>query len=127
MKYLIDTHTFIWFTAGDTQLSTISSEIIESTQNDIFLSIASVWEMAIKSSIGKLDINKPFEQIFEDVQNNKMKLLPIRFKDTLLISKLPFHRKDPFDRIIIAQAISLSVPIIGKDEIFKSYGIDLIW
>lgn len=127
MKYLIDTHTFIWFTNGDAQLSNKARLLIEDIQNNIYLSAASIWEMAIKYSMGKLNLNKAFDEVWNDVQNNQITLLTIDFEATLVLSALPFHHKDPFDRMIIAQAQQLNIPIIGKDEIFKNYPITLVW
>jgi PIN domain nuclease of toxin-antitoxin system len=127
MKYLIDTHTFIWFTTGDSQLSNTARLLIEDTQNDIYLSIVSIWEMAIKYSMGKLNLNKTFDKVWNDIQDNQITLLAIDFEAVATLSTLPFYHKDPFDRMIIAQAQELNIPIIGKDEIFKNYAISLIW
>ncbi len=127
MKYLIDTHTFIWFTTGDSQLSTTARKLIEDVQNEIYLSTASIWEIAIKYSMGKLNLNKTFDKVLNDIQDNQITLLTIDFEATLILSALPFHHKDPFDRMMIAQAQQLNVPIIGKDEVFKNYAISLVW
>ncbi len=95
MKYLVDTHTFIWFTSGDAQLSNTARILIEDTQNDIYLSTASIWEIAIKYSMGKLNLNKTFDKVWDDIQNNQITLLPIDFEATLVLSTLPLHHKDP--------------------------------
>ncbi len=99
MNYLLDTHTLIWFLNGDENLSLKARKAIESSEAANFVSIASLWEMAIKISLGRLELNTSFEQIGEEINNNNFKMLPISFQDTLTISSLPFHHRDPFDRL----------------------------
>ena len=86
-----------------------------------------MWEIAIKTSLGKLELNIPFAKIFEQVTNNGFQILPITFEDTLIISSLPFHHRDPFDRIIIAQSFNNKLTIISKDRFFDDYKVDLLW
>ncbi len=106
MKFLIDTHTFLWFVSGAENLSKKANEQIANNDNQIFISIASLWEMAIKNSLGKLDINGGYETVINDVIANDIEILAINFQHTLIQNKLPFYHRDPFDRIIIAQAIA---------------------
>ena len=128
MNYLLDTHTFLWFISDDSSLSDTAKNIIQSPDNDIYLSAASVWEMAIKVSLDKLDMPSPFaEFIDEQLEENSFKLLPIKTVHTGIVSTLEFHHRDPFDRLIIAQSKHEDFPIIGKDQIFDAYGINQIW
>ncbi len=127
MKNLLDTHTFIWFVNGDSQLSDKARKAIEDKQAINFISIASLWEIAIKVSLGKLELNAPFASIEKQLQQNGFEILPLTFKDTLRLSELPFHHKDPFDRILIIQSITNGLTLISKEKHFAEYGIRLLW
>ena len=131
MRYLIDTHTFLWFVEGSNQLSDKVLQIISSNDNDVLLSIASLWEISIKSSLGKLKINDSFDTVIKDVRDNNINILPIEFNHILANHNLEHHHKDPFDRIIAAQCLSEDLDIISKDSIFdlyfKQYSVNRIW
>lgn len=127
MNNLLDTHSFIWFIEGDNQLSKKARQSIEENDAVNSLSIASLWEMAIKVSLGKLKLKTGFSEISQQIFDNGFQILPITFEDTLIISTLPFHHRDPFDRILIAQSLTNKLAIISKDNIFDRYGISLIW
>jgi PIN domain nuclease of toxin-antitoxin system len=127
MNYLLDTHTLIWFLNGDRSLSAKAQAAIESSEAVNFISIATLWEMAIKISLDRLSISVPFEMISQELEKNNFQILPINFKDTLVTSTLPFYHRDPFDRIIIAQSISNDFTIITKDNEFGSYPVKFIW
>lgn len=127
MNYLLDTHAFIWFLNGDKSLSTKARKAIESDEAINFISIASLWEIAIKISLERLELKVPFEKLGEEIHNNNFQLLPITFKDTLILSTLKFHHRDPFDRLLIAQAINNDFTLISKDKHFNSYKVNLIW
>lgn len=128
MNYLIDTHTFIWFVEGNPRLSTLARAHIEEPANVIYLSIASVWEMAIKVSLRKLSVAQPFDEfIMHQISVNDIMILDIALAHTFVVSHLPLHHRDPFDRIIIAQSIANSLPLIGTDDIFDSYGVQRVW
>jgi PIN domain nuclease of toxin-antitoxin system len=127
MNYLLDTHTLIWFLEGDNQLSEKAKVSIEKNEEINFISIASLWEIAIKISIGKLELKTTFSKIAEQIFNNGFQILPINFEDTLRITELPFHHRDPFDRIIISQCFNNNLFLISKDRIFTEYDINLIW
>ncbi len=92
--------------------------------NEIFISIASLWEISIKTSINKLTIKSAYELIIEDVTENDMEILPINFAHTVIQNKLPFHHRDPFDRIIVSQAIAENMNLISKDAVFDTYFAD---
>jgi len=128
MRYLLDTHSLIWFLAGDERLSLNARKIIENEENIIFISIASLWEISIKSSLGKLELIKPFEILFpQQLQENEIEIIGIKVEHLIVLSKLPFHHRDPFDRLIIAQAMVENVAIISKDSLFALYEVQLLW
>ena len=106
MKLLIDTHTFLWFSSGSPEMSADAKAVIEDEENEIFISIASLWEISIKTALGKLAISGSYDLVIEDVTGNLIEILPVNFAHTVVQNKLPFHHRDPFDRMIIAQAIA---------------------
>lgn len=121
MKYLIDTQIFIWFVESSNKLSRKAKNILEDTNNEIFISIASLWEISIKMAIGKLQVKGTFESIKDDLRANSIEILPITFTHTVENNQLPFHHRDPFDRIIVSQAIVENVDFISSDDIFDEY------
>jgi PIN domain nuclease of toxin-antitoxin system len=127
MQYLIDTHTFIWFVNGDDSLSAKSKKIIANTDNKCYLSIASVWEIAIKISLKKLSLKSSFDKLSEILSENEIELLPVSLQHIQQLINLPFHHRDPFDRIIIAQSKVEKLVLISKDEAFADYDIKTIW
>lgn len=125
MKYLLDTHTLLWFLQGDKKLSDKARRLIDNPHNEKFLSIVSLWEIAIKVSLGKLVLDKPFERLFpEQLYFNRIKVLDITVDSLIELNALPFHHRDPFDRLIIAQALVKDLPIIGADATFDAYRIN---
>jgi PIN domain nuclease of toxin-antitoxin system len=105
MRLLLDTHAFLWFVLNDSSLSQTAHELIIDPFNEIFLSPATYWEIAIKISIGKYQLPGPFESwMNHQLQTNEIKILPIEVAHTALITTLPFHHKDPFDRLLISQS-----------------------
>jgi PIN domain nuclease of toxin-antitoxin system len=127
VKAIIDTHAYIWYINGNDSLSSKALEIIDNDRNAIFISIASIWELSIKIKIGKLKLISDFETIEQDLRKFGITLLPISIDDILQNFKLPFLHRDTFDRIIISQALTNDLPIIGCDEIFDNYKINRIW
>lgn len=127
MNYLLDTHTLIWFLNGDSAMSANARKLIEHKNAKNFVSIVSIWEIAIKISLGKLNIHVPMEQLPVQINNNGFELLPVAFEDTIMISKLPFHHRDPFDRLLIVQSITNKLSLISKDPQFSQYGIKTLW
>lgn len=127
MKLLLDTHAFIWFAEDDAQLDQSIKKIIENTENEIFLSIASIWEIAIKMHLKKLILNKSIEEVIDLVTTNGFEFLPILPKHIITLTTLDFFHRDPFDRMIIAQGLSEKIQIVSKDEIFDKYGVKRIW
>lgn len=128
MSHLLDTHAFLWFINDDPSLSASAKSLIEDPESTIYLSVASVWEMAIKLSLGKLEMPSPFTDFIDDqLRENTITLLDIKTSHTGVVATLPFHHRDPFDRLIIAQSKSEDIPIIGRDAIFDEYGIKRLW
>ena len=128
MRYLLDTNALLWFLDNDKKLSHRARQLIESSSHESFCSIASLWEIAIKTRLGKLDLGEPFEQMFpEQLHLNRIDILDITVDSLIKLTTLPFHHRDPFDRLIIAQGFVEGLPIISVDTIFDAYGIDREW
>jgi len=128
VKLLLDTHTFLWFIEGNDELSGEARRLIEDSSNTRLLSVGSLWEMAIKVSIGKLDVPLPFTRLArEHVEGNAIEQLSVEAQYLDVQRALPFHHRDPFDRLIIAQAQEEEIPVVGKDEAFEDYDIELLW
>lgn len=126
MKILIDTHIFLWFINDDPQFSPELKALLES-DIDIILSIASLWEIAIKVSLNKLKLPGSIDGFLaEQIHINQIELLPITISHLAIVSKLPLHHRDPFDRLIIAQSIAEAFPLVSVDSIFAQYPIHLL-
>lgn len=123
MNYLLDTHVFIWFFNGDNTLPGKWVKLIEDGDNMCYLSVASLWEMAIKISLNKLSIEGHFDDIQDFMVKNEVELLPIGFDHLSELKKLPFHHRDPFDRLIIAQAIAVNFTVLTLDQHFQAYPV----
>jgi PIN domain nuclease of toxin-antitoxin system len=127
MGYVIDTQAFIWHATGDTKLSRVARQIIESDEI-CWLSIASIWEMAIKNNLGSLVFMKPFEDlILEQLTLYNYQIYSVELRHVFLLSQLQQHHKDPFDRLIIAQSIVDTIPVVSVDAAFDLYSINRIW
>ncbi len=128
MRFLIDTHTFIWYVQSSEQLTTSVTTIINNGRNEILLSTASIWEMAIKQSTGKLNLGLPYANfINEQMRINNIGLLQIEVAHLDVVASLPFHHRDPFDRLLVAQVLFENIPIISIDQSFDAYSIQRIW
>lgn len=127
MNLLVDTHAVIWFITENEKLPAKTRNIIESAENTCFISIALYWELAIKNSLGRLDLGRPLSDIFAIIDETGFELLPIDLNHILANAQLAFHHYDPFDRIIIAQAITENLQIITKDDKIDLYPVGLIW
>jgi PIN domain nuclease of toxin-antitoxin system len=128
MKFLLDTHTFIWYVTNNQKLSLTAQQLINDGNNEILLSIVSIWEIAIKYSIGKLSFELPFEIfISQQLSVNNFDLLNIRVNHLNIVANLPLHHRDPFDRLIIAQAMVEQIPVVGIDVVFDLYPIQRLW
>jgi PIN domain nuclease of toxin-antitoxin system len=127
MPYLLDTHAFLWFVSGDKQLPESAKRIIGNIDESCFLSAASLWEITIKLQNNKLDLGLSLKELFDFADRNQIEIIPINYEHLLQLSKLPIHHNDPFDRLIIAQAISEELIIITRDKLFKNYKVKQIW
>ena len=128
MRALLDTHTFLWFLTDDPRLSEHALAILQDPASDVVLSTASLWEIAIKSTLKKLNLSKPFAELFpQELIDNEIGLLPILVRHLAVLTTLPFHHRDPFDRLIIAQAMAEGLPVLGSDSAFASYPVRVIW
>lgn len=129
MKYLLDTHVFIWIIAGETdRFSGTLIDVLENTENSLFLSTASIWEMMIKCSINRLHFPSPAKDFLkEQMSTSGMVELPVRLEHACEIVNLQPLHKDPFDRMLIAQAKVESMQIITKDSVIPLYDVDVFW
>ena len=128
MRLLLDTHTFLWFIAGSLNLSDTARNLIQEQENQKFLSIAGLWEMSIKASIGKLEVGMTLTELVKrEVYGNAIDLLEIRPEHLDELAKLPFHHKDPFDRLMISQSLVENIPILSRDSAYRSYPVHLLW
>jgi len=128
MRLLLDTHAFIWYTTDSSRLTATGRSLIDNGENDILLSTASVWEMAIEHSIGRLTFSMPFmEFIKQQIAVNRIDILEITFDHIEVVASLPLHHRDPFDRLIIAQSTAEQIPILSVDAIFDAYAIARVW
>lgn len=128
MKLLLDTHTFIWW---DSELAKLSPRVLalcQDRQNALVLSVASVWEMQIKLQLGKLKLTLPLAELIESQrQTNNLEILPVMLLHVLALQHLPVHHKDPFDRLLIAQANVEDVVLVSNDPAFPRYAVKVLW
>lgn len=128
MRLLLDTHAWLWFVLGDPMLSTSSRRLIEDPANEKLVSPASYWEVAIKVSIGKYVLPQPYEAFFHDaITNQGFGILPILPAHAVLLCTLPFHHRDPFDRLLVAQSLVERLPLVSADGVLDRYGIQRLW
>lgn len=128
MRLLLDTHAFLWFILDDPQLSANADALISDPDNDVEISPASYWELAIKISIGKYSLPEPYDVFIDrEIATNDFHIVHIEPKHTAIVSTLPFHHKDPFDRLLVAQAQVEDIPIVSGDSALDDYGITRLW
>jgi PIN domain nuclease of toxin-antitoxin system len=128
MSLLLDTHSFLWFIMGSPRLSGNARALIEDDAHDKLLSTASLWEMAIKLSLGRLTLAEPFGVLIpQQMRVSGIEILNIDLIHLAALTTLPFHHRDPFDRLIIAQAIVEQYPIVSVDPAFDAYPIERLW
>jgi PIN domain nuclease of toxin-antitoxin system len=128
MKFLLDTHVLIWLLEGNKSLSSVAKSTIEDEQNSLYLSIASLWEITIKLSLGKLDLQISIEDMVESfLIPGGIEILPIEIGHLSILRDLPLHHRDPFDRLIIAQAKANELTLISTDGVFDRYNFNLLW
>lgn len=128
MRVLLDTHAFLWWVDDAPELTREARKTIASAGNECFLSVASCWEMAIKASIGKLKLAQAVERFIpEQLAANGFRLLEVDFRHVARVEVLPFHHRDPFDRLLVTQAVSEKMAVVSSDAALDSYGIRRIW
>ena len=128
MQYLLDTHVLIWLMTSDNRLSTTAKDLIKSPRNNIYWSVASSWEVSIKYALGKLEFDEPPENLIpSELDKNHIETLTILNNHAFLAGQLPVHHKDPFDRMLVAQARIESLGVISDDSKFKFYDVDVYW
>lgn len=128
MKVLLDTHILLWLSADSSKLSDRVKTIILEEQNSLFLSLASIWELQIKSQLGKLSLTRPLPDLLkQQCETNDINLLPIALEHIFTLNDLPHHHRDPFDRLLLAQSKFEKMPILSIDSIFDAYEVERIW
>ena len=127
MKYLLDTQIFIWLDSNSSKLPDEVRDIITNRDNDLFLSLASIWEIQIKHQLGKLKLQIPLEDLVTSQQNNGVSLLGIQPQHIYMLSQLPMHHRDPFDRMIIAQSKFNALNVVSSDKRFRDYDVNVVW
>lgn len=128
MKVLIDTHVFIWWTSDSQNLSPRVYSLITDLNTKVILSLVSIWEMQIKLSLGKLELKMPLPELVDDeIKRNQIELLPIDLAHIYALGDMPNHHRDPFDRLLIAQAKSEELVIVSIDEKFDGYEVERLW
>ena len=129
MNFILDTHTFIWLDTEPERLSQTALRVCENQDNQLYLSMVSVWEMQIKNQLGKLNLRLPIaEMIAVQQQENDLKLLPIQLEQIYQLNNLPLYHNDPFDRLLLAQALQENMAIISVDSKFSHYdNVRIIW
>ena len=126
MKLLLDTQVFIWWDSESDKLPKGILQLCEDEANTLVLSVASVWEMQIKAQLGKLDLDRPLQQIVREQQDdNRLEILSVEAMHVFGLQALPVHHKDPFDRLLIAQAVTEGMPILSVDAMFKHYPVQV--
>lgn len=128
MNLLLDTHSFLWFVSASTRLTPTAKAAIEDPNNQKWVSIVSCWEISIKFGLGKLSLSDAVDVFLsQQLATNHFSVLPIELSHVCLVSRLPLHHRDPFDRLLIAQAQIESLGVVGCDHAFDPYGIQRIW
>jgi len=127
MKAILDTHAFLWALAGDGRMSRHARDIFAGSAG-LFLSTASIWEILIKVQAGKLNFPRPAgPYVIRKLAENRIEVLPITIDHLLAVERLPMHHRDPFDRMLIAQSLNESMPLVSGDPQFERYGVEIIW
>ena len=126
-RVLLDTHAFLWWVTDDERLTKRARAAITGADH-VFVSVASCWEMAIKMSIGKLTLSQPLDRFLaEHLGNNQFTLLPIELAHSAAVATLAFHHRDPFDRLLAAQALYQKLPLVSSDPVFRKYKVKRVW
>jgi len=125
---LLDTHTLLWMLRDSPELSPQARALAANLSNEVLLSVASAWELAIKQALGKLDLGLPFREFTDRaVKVARLSLMPITIEHLSRVASLPLHHRDPFDRLLFAQALTEGVPILSRDDRLDAYGVKRTW
>jgi len=127
-RYLLDTHTFVWMASAPDRIGDGARERIDSPASELFLSVASVWELAIKSSLGKLELPASLPAFLEEqLASTRTSILDVKPEHAVRVEDLPWHHRDPFDRLLVAQARFETLPLLSRDRAFDAYAVERIW
>ena len=129
MSFLLDTSTFLWFVTDDKMLSTVARRVLEESSDDIYLSLASIWELAIKANLGRgLKLPRPFADFIDiELEAEHIRVLDISVDHVKHVADMPLHHRDPFDRLLIAQSQVEGIPVMSNDAAFDHYAIQRLW
>ena len=128
MKLLLDTHAFLWWIGNDARLSGPAREAIADPGNDVSFSVASAWELAIKTGLGRFEPDGDLGPFLEEqIQRNAFLLLPVKLEHAVSVSRLPAHHRDPFDRLLVAQAAVESMTLVSRDPQLRKYDAPILW
>jgi len=128
MRLLLDTHVFLWWVADHPSLSLLARSAIADADNECLISVVSCWELAIKTSLGKLELGQSLERFVpEQLAANQFQLLPMDLRHTLRVAALPWHHRDPFDRLLVAQCQAEGLTLVSADGAMAAYGLPVLW
>lgn len=128
MRALVDTHVFLWWVTDDPALSERARRVIQEPDNDVYFSVASAWEIVIKAALGRLTVAGDLEAFVRGhVSRNAFRILPVHLEHALKVYSLPAHHRDPFDRLLVAQASLEGLPIVTADPWMRRYDVEVIW
>lgn len=127
MRYLLDSHTLLWAIDSPEKLSRLARKIVDDRSSVLFVSIATPWELAIKANSGKLDVQELLQDFDRSISSSGYELLDTKVPQVIRAGMLPLHHRDPFDRLMAAQALELRLPIVSRDHVFDLYGVPRIW
>ncbi len=128
MKVLLDTHAFLWLVTDAPQLSPRAKEVFLNAGNELLVSAVTGFEIAVKYSLGKLELTESPRAFMENrIKNNGLSTLPVLLRHSYRLAHLPFHHRDPFDRLLVAQSLEEDIPLLSADEILSEYGIERLW
>ena len=127
MRLLLDTHALLWFQTGDRRLSRAARKVIEAEDAELAISAATIWEMAIKASLGRLRLAVPLEVYTAEKMAQGYHMIPISWTHAAKVQTLPWHHRDPFDRLLAAQSLLEGYRLVTRDRLFRDYGVDVVW
>ena len=127
MRLLLDTHAFLWFASGDRRLSRHARASMEAEDAELHISAATVWEIAIKAGLGRLTLPAPVDAWLAEKLGEGYRMMAVTWAHAAAVERLPFHHRDPFDRLLVAQGIAERLAIVTRDRAFRKYAVDVLW